>query len=152
MSRNEHTYLFRQGVWSADGCYRDNEDREFPVRGETRILHGDGKWLLEGKMCLFGDEEKSFSNSYEIEPFGEGRQYTSWISFNPAIGNMAGRFAVIDDTILSEFRSADDRFSGAEALRQINNQTYRSRGALFDGGRLISSWAVTLAMISAVGG
>lgn len=151
MNRNEHTYLFKQGLWSADGVYRDGEGNEFPVRGETTIRHGEGRWLLTGKMCLFGDEEKSFSNSCEIEPFDEQGQCTSWISFDPATGDMAGRFAVVDDTILSEFGSRDGRFSGAESLRRINGHTYRSRGALFEGGRLISSWAVTLAMVGAKG-
>ncbi len=151
MGQNEHTYLFRPGIWSADGVYRDNAGREFPVRGETKILHGDDKWLLEGTMCLFGDEQKSFSNNYEIDPFGGERQSTTWISYNPATGSMTGRFAVVEDTILSEFRSNDNRFSGAESLRQINRQTYRSSGVLFESGELISSWSVTLNMVSAVG-
>lgn len=152
MGQTEHTYLFRPGVWSADGFYRDDEGREFPVRGETVIRHSEGKWLLEGTMCLFGDEQKSFSNNYEIDPFGGEKQSTSWVSYNPATGSMTGRFAVIEDTILSEFSSNDNRFSGAEAIRQVNRQTYRSRGALFEGDRLISSWSVMLDMVSAVGG
>jgi hypothetical protein len=151
MSRSEHTYLFKQGLWSADGNYYDSDGREFPVRGETRIKHGDGKWLLNGTMCLFGDEQNTFSNSYEIDLFEPGRLYTSWVSFNPAIGSMSGRFAVVDDTILSEFRSDDGRFSGAESLRQISRHKYRSRGMLFEGGKMISLWTVTLEMVSAAG-
>jgi hypothetical protein len=147
MTRQNHSYLFREALWTAEGTYRDGEGSEFPVRGETRIRHGADHWFIEGCMRLFGDEKSEFVNNYRVQPFEPSRADTAWTSYNPALGRMEGRFAVVEDMILSHFKSGDGRYSGSECLRKINNHSYRSRGVLFDGEHLLSAWAVNLMMI-----
>lgn len=54
---------------------------------------------------------------------------------------------IIDDTILSSYRSDNGEYSGAESLTQVNETTYRSRGFTLKGDRKLSSWAVELKRI-----
>jgi hypothetical protein len=129
MAREGHSYLFREALWSAEGIYRDGEGGQFPVRGETRIAHGADHWSIEGSMRLFGDEKSAFVNNYRVEPFEPSGADTAWTSDNPTLGTIAGRFAVVEDMILSHFKSDDGRYSGSECFRRINNHSYRSRGS-----------------------
>jgi len=147
MTGQNHSYLFREALWTAEGTYRDGEGSEFPVRGETRIRHYEDHWSIEGSMHLYGDEKTAFVNNYRVEPFEPSGADTAWTSENPALGALKGRFAVVEDVILSHFESDDRRYSGVECLRRINHHSYRSRGVLYDGERLLSAWAVNLMMI-----
>jgi len=97
-------------------------------------------------MWLRGDRETAFVNNYRVVPFEPHQVDTTWTSSNPALGAMTGRFAVVEDVILSLFRSADGRCSGSECLRQVNIHTYRDRGVLYRDERLVSCWAVHLTM------
>jgi hypothetical protein len=91
-------------------------------------------------MRIILEEPTDFHSDYEIIPFLPGRDDTTWQSLNPAMGNLLGRFIVIDDSIISFFKSEDGRFTGAEYLLKMDDTTYRNRGVLFEGDRKGSSW------------
>ena len=151
MTGPDHTYLFREAFWAAEGMYRDTAGTEYPVEGESTITHGADSWSIEGSLRLFGDEKAAFVTSCRIAPFAQAAAYTSWVSDNPALGRMEGRFAVVEDMILSHFRSDDGLYGGSECFRRVNAHTYRSRGVLFKDGSLVSSWAVNWSMSRGAG-
>jgi len=95
-------------------------------------------------MRVLTDPPTEFQNAYEIEPFEIDRESTSWISHNPALGELFGNFIVIDDSILSVYATKNGEFTVTEYLRQVNEHSYRNRGALMKGNDRISSWAVEL--------
>ncbi|RYD06768.1 hypothetical protein N752_03570 [Desulforamulus aquiferis] len=52
-------------------------------------------------MKLLLDNPIQFENRYEIIPFN--KDFTNWQSFNPALGELVGKFMLIEDTILSTY-------------------------------------------------
>ncbi len=141
----QHTFLLSEGTWVAKGNYFDELNNSIPVEGKTIITHTDKLWFNEGYMELLLDSPMRFENKYEIVPFV--KDHTSWKSFNPALGTLLGKFAVIDDTILSAYVSEDNQYSGVECMIKINNTTYASKGFAFKGIEKLSSWDVTLEKI-----
>ena len=51
---------------------------------------------------------------------------------------------MVGDVILSAYESATGRFRGQDTILRRDERHYSARGALFDGGKLISAWAVEL--------
>jgi hypothetical protein len=139
-----HTYLFKPGLWHAEGEYFDESGRPYPVEGESRITHRNALWFNESEMKISGSEKITFSNDYEIVPFHEGRDVTPWTSANDALGKLNGQFVLIGDAILSQYRSEGAEYTGTEYLLRINDIVYRNWGALFHGAEKLSSWMVRL--------
>jgi hypothetical protein len=143
-----HTYLFREGLWTAEGRYYDDSNRPIPLEGKTRITHQTGLWVNEGAMEIkTGDPPTLIHTRYEIIPFEEGRPITTWKSFNPAAGDLFGQFVIVEEAILSTCRSENDEFSGAEFLLKISDGEYLNRGIFLKGEVKLSSWAVKLRRI-----
>jgi len=151
MTEPDHTYLFREALWTAEGTYRDAEGTVYPIEGESAVTHGANAWFIEGNLHLCGDKSAAFVTKYRVAPFAQ-TAYTSWVSDSPALGRMEGRFAVVEDVILSHFQSEDGRSGGSECFRRMNAHTYRSLGVLFKDGSPVSSWAVNWAMRRGAGG
>jgi hypothetical protein len=140
-----HTFLFREGLWEAEGEYYDEAMNRSLLRGETRITHGPDAWLNEGRMTIeMNGKTVAFENRYRIVPFGEGSDFTSWESSNPSLGTLRGHFILIGNAILSSCKSVDARYSGTEFLLQEAAGRYLNRGALFSSSGKISSWSLTL--------
>lgn len=140
----EHTFLFQEGEWKASGTYWTDQGVEFNVEGRTTITHGRRKWVNDGFLRLLLKEPVDFYNRYEIEPFGKGKDWTSWTSYNPKLGTLRGRFMVVDDCILSNYASDDGVTSGYETMQKLDTRTYRAWGFAFSGSRKLSSWAVEM--------
>jgi hypothetical protein len=138
-----HTFLFEEGCWKAEGFFRDAEGRTVTLSGETRVIHGEKHWIMEGFMEIEGEVPRRIENRYVIEPFNGG-DITSWSSENPALGKLEGTFTVVGDSILSHFTGDDGACTGMEYLRFIGGEVYINRGALISAGDLVSSWSVTL--------
>lgn len=142
----KHTFIFEPGLWRATGVYSDEKGDTVAVNAETTIKHADDLWINEGIMHLELGQGNivEIRNNYRIKPFSANKEYTSWISDNPALGQINGMFIVIDDTILSTYKTEREDYHGTECLNMIDKNTYKNRGALFMGEMKISSWAVTL--------
>lgn len=140
-----HTFLFQPGEWKAEGSFVDPEGRKVPAFGRTTIVHRDTAWVSEGFMLVRSEEgEEEIRNSYWIHPFTEAEGFTTWRSENASLGPLEGSFSVVEETILSIYRSVDGRVTGTESLRRIRKDRYHVRGALVSDGDRLSSWAVTL--------
>ena len=95
-------------------------------------------------MTLQGDNAVEYKTRCEIVPMERGQELTSWISENPALGKMMGKFIIVDDSIISIFTSENGALQGTECLRLIDDDLYSNRGCLLRGDKKISSWAVEL--------
>lgn len=122
----------------------DDQGRYHPVEGETKITHTEGLWINDSCMTLQGDNAVEYKTRYEIVPMERGQELTSWISENPALGKMMGKFIIVDDSIISIFTSKNGALQGTECLRLIDDDLYSNRGCLLRGDKKISSWAVEL--------
>ena len=143
-----HTFLFQEGTWAGQGVFIAQDGQQIQVQGQSCITHQPGLWINQGWMRLDQDEPSEFSNRYEITPFAPGRLTTQWTSYNPALGQMQGRFVVVDDCILSLFRSQDWQHQGHEVLLLLEPATYLNRGVLFCQDTRVSSWALTLVRLA----
>ena len=141
---NDHTFLFREGLWAVRGYYSDQGESRFPVRGEIRITQEKNVWISDGLLLVLATPASKICNRYEIIPFKKGRDYTSWKSVNPALGDLVGRFVVFDDSIISNYTSKNYEFSGNEFFLRVDSKHYWNRGVLFQGDHKLSSWGLEL--------
>ena len=139
-----HTFLLREGEWDAGGTYWTDQGAEFAVEGHTSITHGRKHWVNDGVLRLLLNEPVEFQNRYEIQPFERGKDWTTWVARNPALGTLRGMFMVVGDCILSSYTSEDGRHSGTESLVKVDDHMYRSWGCAFSDGSKLSSWSVEL--------
>ncbi len=139
-----HTYLFEQASWEVTGYYIGESGQLVEAEGKSTITHQWERWIIQGLMRLRTEEVSEVGNIYEVVPFKQGADNTSWSSMNDALGRIEGRFFVIDDTILSIFQTPNGRYRGAEYLRQLSDHQYASKGALLKGLIKLSSWSVEL--------
>jgi len=139
-----HTFLFQPARWQVNGVFVDPAGKSLSMEGHSIVLHGEEIWSLTGKIHLTGEATVEIVNDYRIVPFAPGELQTCWTSHHPALGNLKGRFVIINDTILSSFESDDHHFRGAEWLRRIDADNYENRGVLFASEHLLSAWAADL--------
>lgn len=137
-----HTFLFQEGTWLASGNFYDAENNITPVEAKTTITHQDNLWLNEGSMKVLSDTPVEFQNRYEITPFE--RDFTTWRSFNPAVGTLFGQMEIIEDTIISIYTSENSEYSGCECMVKVADDVYKSKGFLCKGKEKISSWSVVV--------
>jgi hypothetical protein len=134
-----------EGTWIAKGHYYDENNNIIPVEGGTTITHRDKIWVNEGHMKLLLDNPIELHNRYEIVPFK--KDFTSWRSYNPALGTLIGKFMVVEDTIISTYITENGEYSGSECIIQISDTLYVTKGFAFKGDSKLSSWSVKLSMV-----
>ena len=140
-----HTFLLQEGVWIARGHYFDDMERVLPLEGIVRIAHLDGLWLNEGQAeIMMGENTVKISSHYEIIPFEEGKNQTTWESVNPDLGVLQGQAVIVADTIISTCRSEKGEYIGAEFHIKMSDVHYKNRGILLKGMDKLSSWSVDL--------
>ncbi|MBR9999546.1 MAG: hypothetical protein KFF73_11275 [Cyclobacteriaceae bacterium] len=139
-----HTYLFETGKWKAIGTYFDENGIPVNVTGESSMDVTKKIWTLHGFMELQLDDPIKIFNRYIIKPFDPQKDHTTWISENPALGKLKGRFTIVNDMIISQYQSEDGKFSGSEVLLFIDDDQYQNWGVVFENDFKISSWEVML--------
>jgi hypothetical protein len=142
-----HTYLFETSRWKAIGTYYDEDSIPVNVIGETSIDIKSEVWTLDGQMELQLDDPLKTFNRYLIKPFDVQKDHTTWISDNPALGKLKGKFTIVNDTIISQYQSEGGKYSGTEILLYIDHDQYQSWGVLYGNDIKISSWEVMLERI-----
>lgn len=140
----EHTFLFKEGLWRVAGEFLDATGKGTEVDGEAQIRHYPDKWLYEGLLRAKTVPPRETRNVYEIVPFAPGNFATSWSSQSASFGTLQGRFLVLGDAILSAYESATGRYRGQDTVVRRDARHYSARGALFDGGKLLSAWTFEL--------
>jgi hypothetical protein len=142
-----HTFLFEEALWDASGAYYDAAGTRFPTEGRTVITHQTGLWINEGTLKILSENPMEFRNRYEVMPFPPGSDRTVWHSYNPDLEELEGWFVIVEDAIMSPWRSKSGQFWGQEVLIQVNDDEYRGRGFAFHGETKMSSWAVRLVRV-----
>ncbi len=140
----KHTFLFEPATWIATGVYFDAENNPIPAAGETTITHTQSVWMNVGAIKVFGLNPLEIKNCYEIIPFEKEASLTAWKSFNPSLGNVTGKFIIVDDTIISTFTSESGEFTGIECLHRIDDRCYHNRGVILRGAERFFSWSIDL--------
>lgn len=136
--------MFEEGKWIVKGIYLDEKGRTFQLEGQTIITHNDKIWINDGFMKVLTNEPVELFNRYEIIPFDSDSETTSWKSFNPALGELKGKFIIVHDSIMSKYISGDGQYSGCEYLKKVDDFIYENRGFAFRSDDKLSSWAVEL--------
>jgi hypothetical protein len=140
----EHTFLFREGLWRAEGEYWDGTGSLTAVEGQAQVRHYPDKWVYEAVLRTMTAQPRETKTLYEIHPLAPGNLATTWTSKSAALGTLRGRFLVVGDAILSAYESATGRYRGQDTILARDERRYSARGALFDGGKLLTAWAVEL--------
>jgi hypothetical protein len=141
-----HTFLLREGLWRAEGELLDGTGARTGVEGEARIRHYPDRWIYEGILRTRASQPVEHRSVYEIQPLAPGNFVTSWTSKSGSLGTLHGRFLVVGDAILSAYESATGRYRGQDTIMRRGERRYGARGALFDGAKLLSAWAVELTL------
>lgn len=144
----EHTFLFKEGIWRAEGEFFNSFGQPTKAIGEARITHCDNLWLNDAFLKIGDNSPLEIHNRYEIVPFKKGSDTTAWISANIFLGKLAGRFAIVSDLIISHYNSEDGLFNGTEFMQKIDENRYKNSGAVFDRNGKLSSWSLELDRVS----
>ncbi|ABA57963.1 hypothetical protein Noc_1477 [Nitrosococcus oceani ATCC 19707] len=139
-----HTFLFEPAVWEAEGTFFDAAGHALRLEGEMQVTHATRGWHSEGRMRVLSEPPLVIENRYDIIPFAPGRDTTSWISMNPVLGKLSGRFVLVGEMILSLFESKMGEHKGMEVLVKQDDGCYLGRGTVLARGGKVSSWAITL--------
>ncbi len=139
----QHTFLLTSQTWQATGVYYDEQENCFPLTGISHVRRQEGVWTIEGWLEVAVSPPQRFTNAYEIFASAHPGLYP-WRSYNPALGVLAGSMLIVGGYILSQYRSADGRYSGGETLLQRDDLTYENVGVAWRQGEKLSSWTATL--------
>jgi len=140
----EHTFLLKEGFWRAEGEFQDGTGNRMAVAGEAHIRHYPDRWVYEGVLRTATTPPGEHRTVYEIQPLAQGAFATQWTSKSASLGTLHGRFIVVGDAILSAYESATGRYRGQDTILRRDDRHYSARGALLDGGKILSAWAVEL--------
>jgi len=135
-----HSFLLKEGVWRCAGEFLDDTGKRTAVVGEAHIRHYPDKWVYEGALRTVANPPVEHRTVYEIQPLAAGSFATPWTSRSANFGTLHGRFIVLGDAILSAFESATGRYRGQDTLLRRDDRHYSARGAMFDGGKILSVW------------
>jgi hypothetical protein len=141
-----HTFLMKEGLWRSEGEFMDGMGKAMAVQGEADIRHHPDKWVYEGVMRTAAVPPVEHRTVYEIQPLAPGNFATPWTSKSQSFGTLHGRFIIVGDVILSAYESATGRYRGQDTIIRRDDKRYSARGALLDGGKLLSAWRVELSL------
>jgi hypothetical protein len=139
-----HTFLLQEGLGRCEGEFVDALGARTGVHGEAHIRHFPDKWIYEGALRTEASPPAEHRVVYEIQPMAPGNFATSWTSRSAAYGTLQGRFIVVGDAILSSYESATGRYRGQDTLLMRDERSYSARGALLEGGKILSAWGFEL--------
>jgi hypothetical protein len=146
MASIEHSFLLKEGLWRSEGEFFDGAGKATAVQGEADIRHHPDKWVYEGVMRTATVPPAEHRTVYEIQPLAPGNFATPWTSKSVSFGTLHGRFLIVGDVILSAYESATGRYRGQDTLIRRDAKRYSARGALLDGGKLLSAWRIELSL------
>lgn len=140
----EHTFLLKEGLWRSEGEFSDGTGNRIVVAGEAQIRHYPDRWVYEGVLRTATSQPAEHRTVYEIQPLAPGTFATTWTSKSASLGTLHGRFILIGDAILSAYESVTGRYRGQDTVLWRDDRHYSARGALLDGGKILSAWSIEL--------
>jgi hypothetical protein len=142
-----HTFLLKEGLWRCEGEFLDGTGKATAVQGEAQIRHHPDQWLYEGVLRAATVPLTEHRTVYAIQPLAPGNFATPWTSKSASFGTLSGRFIFVGDVILSAYESATGRYRGQDTIIRRDDKRYSARGALLDGGKLLSAWRIELSLV-----
>ena len=139
-----HTYIFTPGTWELTGTCTGASRRTAEAEGLVTVEHGAERWTVVSRQKIHADETCENRNDFRIVPFAPDAPSSACTIDNSRLGRFEGRLTVVGETIFATYDTVDGRYSGAETLRRVDEDTYEDRGVLFEGGAYVSSWMLTL--------
>lgn len=135
----EHTYLFQNARWRAEGVYHAKDGAAYPLTGETVLARGADAWTLKGFLDVASQPPARFENAYAIRATDNPAEF-AWTAHNPALGTLEGVFTVLPGIITSAYKAADGVHSGSEMLLQVSEDEYKMQGVLNEDGEPQDWW------------
>jgi hypothetical protein len=139
-----HTFLFEEGHWTACGVFLDNQNNQLSATAEMLTVHQDNIWFHESVVCLNTEQPTEFVSCGQIIPFAEREKTTVWKSSNSILGILEGKFILVSNAIISNYRSQDDFYRGTECFIKLDSNCYENKGFLFTNNDKVSSWSMRL--------
>ena len=136
----------KEGLWRSEGEFIDGAGNRMAVAGEAHIRHYPDKWVYEGVLRTAASQPVEQRTVYDIQPLAPGNFATTWTCKSASFGTLHGRFIILADAILSAYESATGRYRGQDTILRRDEKRYSARGALLDGGKIISAWSVELTL------
>ncbi|MDR1487726.1 MAG: hypothetical protein LBT62_07045 [Deltaproteobacteria bacterium] len=143
---NNHSYLFRPGLWKIDGIYLDKNEVRHRQTGQLVIIHSPDLWTIDNQVNISGQDARDFVTRYEITPFEKDKSYTEWKSLTGGPEPIFGLFVVVEDCIMMPWQSRTGTYWGQEVMARVGGGEYLSRGFAFIKQQKVSSWAVRLTL------
>jgi len=141
----EHTFLFEQGEWTANGNYSDEKNRRLPATGTSKITHAENHWIHQSSLTMFSlTGLVAVENRYVVKPFDEGKECTRFRAENPGLGRLSGSIVVVGDSVLAVSSSDDGSIAAVEYFRRLSDTLYENRGFLLKRDEKVSSWDLEL--------
>jgi len=141
----EHTFMFQEGQWVANGTYWDERNRRHPATGSTKIVQEENQWINVGSMMMLAETGLvTFENRYVITPFEEAKECTDFKAENPKLGTLLGKLVIVGDSILATSSSEDGSIVAVEYLRMVDDTRYENRGFVLQENEKIASWELEL--------
>jgi hypothetical protein len=133
----EHTYLLRPGKWQISGSTIDVAGNANIAIGYAVVTHDGAHWTIEEHINELGTR-------YDVPTVPSTAAAAPCKGTSGIAGAFEGAFAFFEDVILATWRSHDGKYASIESLRQLADDRYETRGALFLSGGHVSSWSYTL--------
>ena len=141
----EHTFLFQEGKWVANGTYSDEQNQRHPATGSTKIVQEENQWINVGSMMMLAATGLvTFENRYVITPFEEEKECTAFEAENPKLGSLSGKLVIVGDSIFALSSSEDGSTVAVEYLRMLDAASYENRGFVLKDDEKIASWELEL--------
>lgn len=138
--------LFSPGDWEARGIYSDSSNNMYQAEGVGKITHTDTRWINDVYLYI-GELENKITNRYEIVPFSEDKDFTTFVADSPAVGTSRGILMYMLDSYVWNFTNESGEYEVYEFMARINDTTYITRGFAFWNKKKLFSWAVELRKI-----
>jgi hypothetical protein len=140
----KHTFLLQPGLWQLQGYFIDEQNRFAMLQGDVQIAHYSRKWINESLVNIDDRVYPEISNQYQIAPLKDGATSADWNTKNSVIGKLKGSYTIDHQFIVSEFKTTNGLYRGAEYLEMLSNDKYSNKGYLMRGETRQAFWTAEL--------
>lgn len=148
---DDHPFFIDGALWSAEGWYFDESGHMIRCRGWTRVRRARDVWTVSSELSLdlFEVQPITLRSVLSLDPPEEHDREAFWSAQRPGVGEFAGRFTAVADTLMSIGFSEDGLYQGVEVfILGESDEEYHARGSLARESETVGAWAVTMTLES----
>lgn len=138
-----HTYLLEKGNWDVRGHFTNALHTQAEVKGTTRVDHLPEHWTSDSELNLKNTALGALMSHYRFAPLEKNADSTTWVAEDPLEGTIRGTLCIVDDSLISTFRSDATNYHGVDVMRKLKDNAYQSRGFVMKDGERLSSWQLS---------